>query len=111
MNRRSFLRSMFGGVAAAAAVRTFPFRVFSFPKEIVVPAQRLDNLTLELLQDSAFDIEAFLRVELSRRMARELIRRLDLDLIQGQPALRVPVGVLSDLSDPRGFSRLQKFPS
>jgi len=27
---------MFGGVAAAAAVRTFPFRVFSFPKEIVV---------------------------------------------------------------------------
>ena len=41
MNRRSFLRSMFGatvgGVAAAAAVRTFPFRVFSFPKQIVVP--------------------------------------------------------------------------
>ena len=27
---------MFGGVAAAAAVRTFPFRVFSFPKQIVV---------------------------------------------------------------------------
>lgn len=25
-----------GGVATAAAVRTFPFRVFSFPKEIVV---------------------------------------------------------------------------
>lgn len=25
---------MVGGVAAAAAVRTFPFRVFSFPKEI-----------------------------------------------------------------------------
>ena len=30
------MRSMFGGVAAAAAVRTFPFRVFSFPKEIVI---------------------------------------------------------------------------
>jgi hypothetical protein len=27
-----------GGVAAAAAVRTFPFRVFSFPKEIKVAA-------------------------------------------------------------------------
>jgi hypothetical protein len=38
MNRRSFLRSLVGGVAAAAAVRTFPFRVFSFPSE-VVPAR------------------------------------------------------------------------
>lgn len=37
MNRRNFFRSMIGGVAAAAAVRMFPFRVFSFPSEIVVP--------------------------------------------------------------------------
>lgn len=37
MNRRNFMRSLVGGVAAAAAVRTFPFRVFSFPTEIVVP--------------------------------------------------------------------------
>lgn len=36
MNRRNFLSMMVGGVAAAAAVRTFPFRVFSFPKEIKV---------------------------------------------------------------------------
>ena len=34
MNRRNFLRTLIGGVASAAAVRTFPFRVFSFPKEI-----------------------------------------------------------------------------
>jgi hypothetical protein len=34
MKRRSFLRSLVGGVACAAAVRTFPFRVFSFPSEI-----------------------------------------------------------------------------
>src|ERR1700723_3874922 len=33
---------MVGGVAAAAAVRTFPFRVFSFPKEIGVSPQRFD---------------------------------------------------------------------
>lgn len=37
MDRRGFLRSLIGGVAAGAAVRTFPFRVFSFPTEIVVP--------------------------------------------------------------------------
>lgn len=35
MNRRCFLKNTFGGIAAAAAVRSFPFRVFSFPSEIV----------------------------------------------------------------------------
>jgi hypothetical protein len=34
MNRRSFLGLLTGGLAASAAVRSFPFRVFSFPKEI-----------------------------------------------------------------------------
>jgi hypothetical protein len=37
MERRSFLRSLIGGVAAAAAVRTFPFRIYSFPGEIAIP--------------------------------------------------------------------------
>jgi hypothetical protein len=31
MNRRGFLSTLIGGVTATAAVRTFPFRVFSFP--------------------------------------------------------------------------------
>ena len=35
MDRRNFLRSLIGGVAAGAAVRTWPFRVYSFPKEPV----------------------------------------------------------------------------
>jgi hypothetical protein len=34
-SRRDFLRTMIGGLAVGAAVRTFPFRVFSFPTEIV----------------------------------------------------------------------------
>jgi len=34
MDRRSFLCSMIGGVATAAAVRTWPFRVYSFPSEL-----------------------------------------------------------------------------
>ena len=34
MNRRNFLGMMVGGLAATAAVRTFPFLVFSFPKEV-----------------------------------------------------------------------------
>jgi hypothetical protein len=34
---------LIGGVVAAAAVRTFPFRVFSFPSEIVLgPATATD---------------------------------------------------------------------
>ena len=44
MDRRSFLRTLIGGVAGAAAVRTWPFRVFSFP---AVPAlSRVDMLDL-----------------------------------------------------------------
>lgn len=35
MNRRGFLGMMVGGVAATAAVRTWPFRVYSFPAEVV----------------------------------------------------------------------------
>lgn len=32
--RRGFLGSLIGGVAVSAAVRSWPFRVFSFPNEI-----------------------------------------------------------------------------
>lgn len=42
MNRRGFLTKLIGGVAATTAVRTFPFRVFSFPSEIV-PATLADS--------------------------------------------------------------------
>jgi hypothetical protein len=35
MERRNFLRTLVGGVAVAAAVRTWPFRVYSFPSEPV----------------------------------------------------------------------------
>ena len=41
MNRRNFLHSMIGGVAATAAVRTWPFRVYSFPSVITVPENLL----------------------------------------------------------------------
>jgi hypothetical protein len=34
MNRRHFLSTVVGGVAAAAAVRTWPFRVYSFPNKV-----------------------------------------------------------------------------
>lgn len=47
MERRNFLRLMVGGVSTAAAVRTFPFRVFSFPKEIVGPNYDLLDITLQ----------------------------------------------------------------
>jgi hypothetical protein len=35
MERRDFLRSLVGGIAVAGAVRQWPFRVFSFPSEVV----------------------------------------------------------------------------
>jgi hypothetical protein len=33
-SRRGFLGLMIGGIAASAAVRTWPFRVFSFPSSV-----------------------------------------------------------------------------
>lgn len=35
MNRRKFIGTLIGGITGAAAVRTWPFRVYSFPSEIV----------------------------------------------------------------------------
>lgn len=38
-SRRSFLKALVGGVAVAAAARTFPFRVYSFPTApVIAPA-------------------------------------------------------------------------
>jgi hypothetical protein len=34
LDRRNFMRTMVGGLAATAAVRTWPFRVYSFPMEV-----------------------------------------------------------------------------
>jgi hypothetical protein len=38
VDRRQCVEVLIVGAATAAAVRTFPFRVFSFPKEIVMPS-------------------------------------------------------------------------
>lgn len=50
MNRRNFLRSLIVGGVATAAARTFPFRVFNFPKEVkpVNVAPRLSKEVLDL---------------------------------------------------------------
>lgn len=48
MDRRRFLSLMIGGIAATAAIRTFPFRVFSFSSEIVAAPIQLDP-TFEML--------------------------------------------------------------
>ena len=34
MDRRAFIGSLVGGVATGAAVRTWPFRVYSFPSDV-----------------------------------------------------------------------------
>lgn len=45
MERRNFLKLIVGGVAAGAAVRTWPFRVFSFPTEpkLIIPTYGADG--------------------------------------------------------------------
>src|SRR5258708_3464028 len=48
MDRRSFLQSLIGGVAGAAAIRTWPFRVYSFANDIkVVSTPELNKILHE----------------------------------------------------------------
>ena len=49
MNRRQFLGMTIGGVVAGAAVRTWPYRVFSFPStpRRYVDITRIDSLDLK----------------------------------------------------------------
>ncbi len=46
MDRRAFLGTLIGGIAATAAVHAWPFRVFSFPSEIVIPTPNQLLLTV-----------------------------------------------------------------
>ena len=57
MNRRGFLSLLVGGVAAAAAERAFPFRVFSFPSQVVEPS--FDAITAATLADLKADVPYF----------------------------------------------------
>ena len=47
MNRRSFLGTLVGGVATAAAVRTWPFRVYSFPSAITMMDPAIEQLMIK----------------------------------------------------------------
>lgn len=48
MNRRGFIGMLIGGIAAAAAVRTWPFRIYSFPAEVKAPSPLLQCVALQL---------------------------------------------------------------
>jgi len=60
MDRRNFIRMLAQGVAATTAVRTFPFRVYSFPAEVVAPNfdlityTTLESLRQDVLYDNFF---------------------------------------------------------
>jgi len=53
MRRRDFMSLIIGGIATSTAIRTWPFRVYSFPTEIVIPsAWPAGFVSLELLQEA-----------------------------------------------------------
>ena len=56
MDRRGFMKMMVGGLAAGAAVRTWPFRVYSFPAEIVAPTDAEIMAIVERYYYEAFGI-------------------------------------------------------
>jgi len=56
VDRRSFFHSMVGGVATAAAGRTWPFRVYSFPTELrLLSIEELKKIYVERAMASIFD--------------------------------------------------------
>lgn len=61
MDRRRFLGTLIGGVATAAAVRTWPFRVFSFPSKITRPLPEfvtLDQNFIHLGKDGVWRVDS-----------------------------------------------------
>jgi len=65
MDRRSFFKLSVGGVAAAAAVRTWPFRVYSFPTDIVI-ARGLHRGTTDSVDDFIRIFTAAMRIPRKR---------------------------------------------
>jgi hypothetical protein len=57
MDRRKFLSGLIGGIATTAAVRTFPFRVFSFPAEITRPQILLTGSTGSIFPQAGDEID------------------------------------------------------
>jgi hypothetical protein len=59
MNRRGFLNSLIGGIAATAAVRTWPFRVYSFPNDLTWAGTDVLRPRLSLADVQAIELENF----------------------------------------------------
>jgi hypothetical protein len=76
MNRRNFLGFLGAGAAAAVAVRTFPFRVYSFPERRIVNG-------FDYLTDDARDVwylnpeqlKAFGHIERIEALQLEIFRK------------------------------------
>lgn len=81
MDRRSFLRGLVGGVALGAAVRQWPFRVFSFPSVCKVYtdeqlADAMNRITKKyiVLADEIFrPSPLFYRLKFSKEFRYEVI--------------------------------------
>lgn len=87
VSRRNFLRSLVGGVAGAAAVLTFPFRVFSFPSKPIIPLGRIDFLDMSewgKLFISSVDLEG---VALKQKMLYDALRDTSANLTGFYPTL------------------------
>jgi hypothetical protein len=94
-NRREFLKTLIGGVAASAAVRTWPFRVYSFPSEPIrswpdgpwglsVPIGRVDFLDMRYWGKNEFIILQEMPDELAR-----FVRTYNRDLIVSAPSAKI----------------------
>lgn len=69
MQRREFIRTLIGGVVAGAAVRTWPFRVYSFPPNLSIYSNTEDAVIARM--------EAHMRIivaDMDREFANQYLR-------------------------------------
>jgi hypothetical protein len=91
LNRRNFIGKIVGGIATAAAIRTWPFRVYSFPSDVHASASDLFEKGI-LGRAVGFEFEdecligSTLTIRLPQRFVIEEATRFD--LIYGFSALQ-----------------------
>ena len=81
LSRRGFIGSLVGGLAATATVRTWPFRVFSFPSDIVVSQPG----TYAAIARTSYPL--FMRSGTSVALCKDLMQELYYSNLFNRPAI------------------------
>jgi hypothetical protein len=102
--RRDFLSTFIGGIASTAAVRTWPFRVYSFPTDIVIASSLPAGFVSLALVQEAFRIKHPLYGDFNGTFGeRPFPRQRLLPWQEGYVSRRAWVDELPDVAPPKDW--------